>query len=109
MTLEQRGYNNAFPLTIETWKWGDQLPDWLSDRCNISKILEDGTLVPTTNENSRGGYTIQMAGSTAALVSTTSKDDFVCFGVKEDKTVVVFSLTPTKLNLLYEKIIVKKK
>ena len=50
-----------------------------------------------------------MAGSTAALVSTTSKDDFVCFGVKEDKTVVVFSLTPTKLNLLYEKIVVKKK
>jgi hypothetical protein len=103
---QQKGYNDRYPLEIETWVWGDSgIPDWLTDNCNIKELTDFGDIIPERNLTNEGGYIITKAGSASTLVKTKSEEDFICFGKKLNNSTVIFSLTPIQLSLLYEEVV----
>lgn len=97
MTLIQSGYNDRYPLKIETWRLGEEIPDWLSDRAKINFIDGDGNLTLDIHETSSGGYEIINSGGTGTLILLKSKRDYVCMGDG-----VIFPLSEIQLNLLYK-------
>lgn len=92
----QSGYNEAYPQEIETWKWGDDIPDWLSDRAKVNFVDGEGNITLETHETSSGGIEIIDSGGSGTLVKLRSKKDYVCNGDNK-----IFPLTETQLNLLY--------
>ena len=94
----QRGRNNKYPKKIETWKIGDDVPEWLSDRAKVELVdLGSGKKTIKTNEFTNGGIEVVAADGRNSLVKTTSKTDLICFGDGK-----IFSLTEKQLNLLYK-------
>lgn len=93
----QRGRNNLYPETIEIWKIGDKVPEWLSDRAKIEMVdLGNADKILKTTELSSGGYEIYEASGKNVLVRVP-KEGTVCFGDNR-----VFSLSKMELDLLYE-------
>lgn len=96
--MKQRGENIEFPSEIETWKWGEPVPEWLSDIAKVAAI-DDKTsqvqleILPTNT----GGFSLKDSGGRDTLITVPSKKDFVCKG-SDGK---VFVLTPLQLKLLY--------
>ena len=40
---KQRGENPEWPITLEgLWKYGESIPEWLSDRANVTIMSGDG-------------------------------------------------------------------
>jgi hypothetical protein len=96
--MKQKGENSKYPKTIETWKRGEPVPEWLSDRAKILGIDEKtraGLLEFTPNTT--GGYEIKDSSGQRALVSVKNPKDFVCFGDNNS----IFALSPEQLTLLY--------
>ena len=93
----QSGYNSKYPLKIETWKLGETIPDWLSDKAKVNFVDGDGNLTLDIHETSSGGIEIINSGGTGTLVLLKSKRDYVCRG--EDN--IIFPLSEIQLNLLY--------
>lgn len=94
--MKQLGRNDKYPKEIETWKLDDpDIPSWLSDRCNIKGLDENGDPIIDIRENGEG-YEIITAGTNQVLVRTNGKSDIICFGNNK-----VFALTEKQLNLLY--------
>lgn len=96
IVFTQSGRNELYPREIEVWKKGDLLPEWISDNCKILSVTEKGELIPDIRPNSRGGFDI-LDINNHAIVSTSSEDDYVCYG--ESK---IFSLSELQINLLYK-------
>lgn len=96
----QSGYNDKYPWKITTWKWGDSIPDWLSDRAKVSFIDGNGNLTLETHETSSGGIEIVSSSGSGILVKLVSKKDYVCIENSEEGN--IFTLTETQLNLLYK-------
>lgn len=101
MIYTQLGHNDKYPEKIYTWKLGEAVPDWLSDKAKINFIDGDGNLTLDTHETSSGGFEIINSGGTGTLVTLRSKKDYVCVGVKKEED-IIFPLTQTQLELLYE-------
>lgn len=113
---KQRGYNCAWPYEIETWKWGEKIPEWLSDKAGIEFMDGEGNITLKTRNLSKGGVEILEAGSSQALVRLESKEDLVYISLPRIGLPEIppeFSPTPfhtiksislTQLNLLYEPI-----
>lgn len=98
---KQRGVNNAYPLEIETWKWGEDIPEWLSDLAKIGAIdSETNKVFLEHRELSAGGYELLDSSGSGTLVRTTSKGDYVCRDLSKKKG-GLFVLTPIQLNLIY--------
>lgn len=76
----QKGYNCLWPYEIEVWKWGEPVPEWLSDQAGITFIDGEGNITLKTRELSGGGVEILQAGSNEALVRLKNKGtDMVYF------------------------------
>jgi hypothetical protein len=100
-TYQQRGYNDKYPYEIVAWRIGEKVPQWLSDIAMIGAIDErTGNLHIATRDTKTGGIEILESSGRTSLVTTTSREDYVC---KSIKTIGgVFSLTPTQFSLLYD-------
>ena len=94
----QKGRNNNYPESIKTWKRGDKVPEWLSDRAFIVSIdLNNGYNLKYRNITT-GGYEILDSSGVDVLVKVASQNDYVCFGNNGK----IFSLSPKQLKLLYK-------
>ena len=95
--FKQRGYNSKYPDNIVTWRYGETVPEWLSDIAKVNAINDNTNKVNLfTRDTNTGGYEILDSSGTSVLVRTVKKSDFVC---KSDK--IIFSLTEEQFNLLY--------
>lgn len=97
MPLIQRGRNNKYPKIIETWKLGESVPEWLSDRSKVELVdlgNEDKKL--KTTPLSSGGYEIYDASGKNVLTRVPD-NGLVCFGDN-----YIFSLSSDEIELLYE-------
>ena len=96
---KQRGENNLFPNTINTWVRGDKVPEWLSDIAKVNFIDAEGNKYLEMSDISAGGYEIKESSGVNALVRASGRDSIICFGDGK-----IFSLTPKQLSILYEEI-----
>lgn len=94
----QRGENPEWPLILEgLWKYGETIPEWLSDRANVTIMSGDGIKNIEVRETSSGGYEIIDSGKSNVLVSVKKKDWFVIYDGK-----IVKSISPEQLLFLYK-------
>lgn len=94
----QRGENPEWPLILEgLWKYGETIPEWLSDRANVTILSGDGIKNIEVRETSSGGYEIIDSGKSSVLVSVKKKDWFVIYDGK-----IVKSISPEQLLFLYK-------
>lgn len=117
---KQKGYNCLFPPVIEVWKWGEPVPEWLSDRAAIQFIDGEGNITLKTRGISKGGFEVIEAGTGEALVRVGSKEDYIYFPITTELKncpappgsepwklnpgeKIIGSLTPTQLHLIYTK------
>lgn len=100
MKYVQSGYNTKYPQEIETWRLGEIIPDWLSDRAKINFIDGEGNLTLDIHETSSGGYEIMNSGGTGTLILLRSKKDYICFGGEGGER-RIFPLSQVQLELLY--------
>ena len=100
MRYEQRGYNSRFPVIIkDTWKIGELVPEWLSDRAKINYIDDNtGNVGLDLVETNNGGYIIRDSSGSSDLVHLISRDDLVCCDIMNN----IFSLTKKQIELLYD-------
>ena len=100
-TYKQKGKNNKYPTTIQVWKLGDSVPEWLSNIAKVGAINENtGELSLFTRDTNTGGFELLDSGGTISLVKTKSRKDYVCKPLESRGP--VFSLTPLQLKMLYE-------
>ena len=93
----QKGRNNSYPQTIQVWRRGELVPEWLSDRaCIVSIDLNTGYSLRYRDTVS-GGYEILDSSGIDVLVRTERKEDYICFGDNGK----IFSLSPKQIKLLY--------
>ena len=94
----QKGRNNNYPESIKTWRRGEKVPEWLSDRAYISSIdINIGYNLKYRNTTT-GGYEILDSSGIDVLVRAENKDDYICLGNNGK----IFSLSPKQLKLLYK-------
>lgn len=94
----QKGRNHDFPESIQIWKKGEKVPEWLSDRaCIVSINMNTGYNLKYRNTTT-GGYEILDSSGINVLVRAGSKDDYICKGDNGK----FFSLSPKQLKLLYK-------
>ena len=98
--IKQKGYNSKFPRTlIETWRVGEEVPEWLSDKARVTFIDGNGKKTIERRDLTTGGYEIIAADGIGTLVSCKSREDYVC--LSEDG--YIFSLGLRKMEILYGK------
>lgn len=97
MGYKQRGRNSKYPETIEVWKIGEGVPEWLSDRAKVKFIDGNGNVTLDRRDRGDGSYEIIEAAGVQTLVTVPERIGVVCFG--EGK---VFSLKERQLEILYE-------
>ena len=94
----QRGENPEWPSILEDlWKYGETVPEWLSDRANVTIMSGDGIKNIEIRETSSGGYEIIDSGKSNVLVSVKKKDWFIIYDGK-----LVKSISPEQLLFLYK-------
>lgn len=97
-TLKQRGRNSNYPETCETWKYGEKIPDWLSDKAKINAIdSRSGNPELDLIETKSGGYEIRTSSGENVLLKTKSRSDLVCYSPEKG----IFVLTEEQANLIY--------
>ena len=96
----QSGLNEKYPIEIITWTIDERpIPEWITDRCKITGVLENGDPVLFTNNNNLGGLDFISAGNNSVFLSTKGRNDYICY---DPKTKYIFSLHPMQLKLLYK-------
>lgn len=99
MKYKQRGRNLKYPDTIETWRYGEKVPEWISDVCKVKFIDGSGNITLDYRETSSGGLEFISSAGNRVLFTLGSKEDYVCLG--NDSRIIV--LRPTQLELLYRR------
>ena len=97
MSYKQRGKNDKYPGVIETWKIGERVPEWLSERAKVRFIDGEGGVTLDRRDREDGSYEIIEASGVKPLVTVTERKGIVCFGDGK-----VFSLREHQLEILYE-------
>jgi len=99
MRMTQRGRNEKYPKTIETWqKSTKEIPEWLTDLAKVELVdLGSGVKKIRMNNLTSGGVEIIAADGLTTLVKTQNESDYICFGDNK-----LFSLTQTQIDLLYK-------
>ena len=77
MKYRQKGYNCLYPPKIETWRLGEKVPEWLSDRAAIEFIDGEGNITLKTRSLSGGGFEIIQAGGRETLCKVSKKEDYI--------------------------------
>lgn len=98
MKMTQRGMNDRYPDKIETWKLGDKIPEWLSDKAQIVFIDGEGNLTLNIRNLNSGGKEIIGSDGKSILVKLDTPKSQVCYSPKKP----IFSLRPEQIDLLYE-------
>jgi len=97
---KQRGFNLDWPKEIiDTWTFGNPIPDWLSDRDHVTIMTGDGIKNIETRETSSGGYEIIDSGKIGVLLTLKKKNWFVIYDGK-----IIKSISPEQLLILYKEI-----
>lgn len=94
---QQAGKNDKYPQTIETWRKGDKVPEWLSDICKVTFVDGNGDITLESRETSTGGYELISSTGNETVIKTINSNDYVCRGDNGK----IFSLTQIQLDLLY--------
>lgn len=99
MIMTQRGRNEKYPKTVDTWQKTDkEIPEWLTDLAKVELVdLGSGAKVIRMNSLTSGGIEIIAADGLTTLVKTQNDSDYICFGDNK-----LFSLTKTQIDLLYK-------
>jgi len=97
MSYKQRGRNTKYPETIEIWKIGEKVPEWLSDRAKVKFIDGNGDITLDRRDRGDGSFEIIGASGIQTLVTVSERSGVVCFGEGR-----VFSLRKRQLEILYE-------
>lgn len=95
----QYGHNSKWPEEIETWSYGEKVPEWLSDEAKVSFIDGVGNITLETRELTTGGFEIIKASGIEPLVKIDSRLDYIAHDLKTGK---IFPITRKQLELLYE-------
>ena len=95
--IKQKGYNPDYPEIAEIWKYGDPIPEWLSDRANITGLDDNGNPVIETRKETSGEIEILKKKKRDVLVKLKSENSVLLFS----ETHPIISLTPHQLELLY--------
>jgi hypothetical protein len=101
MKFIQSGYNGKYPRVIETWTWGEDVPEWLSDIAKVGAI--DGTtnkVFLECRDLNNGGYELLDSSGQSSLVKAASRKDYICRELNR-KGGKLFALTPSQLKLMY--------
>ena len=93
----QRGRNNLYPESIETWKQGETVPEWLSDRAKVEMVdLGNADKILKTSFLSSGGYEIYEASGKSVLVRVPEdgyvKSEGIRFIVRKIREGFIFPL-----------------
>ena len=100
---KQKGYNSSFPDEIITWKFGENIPEWLSDKAKVSFVDGEGNITLDTNDTTTGGFEVIDSTGSSVLVRVESKRDSVCVD-KKNTGGRIFPLSEKQLDLLYREI-----
>lgn len=95
--VKQKGYNPDYPLEAELWKYGDPIPEWLSDRANVTGLDNEGKPILDIRNETSGAIEILESGKRNILVRLKSRDSVLLYS----ETHPIISLTPHQLELLY--------
>lgn len=99
MIIRQCGRNPSFPEVLtSTWKYGQPIPEWLSDVAAVEFVDGEGNITLKIEETSTGGINIIRSGRDGVLVNLASKQSIVC----KSTDWPIFSLTPIQFDLLYK-------
>ena len=97
MKYIQSGRNDKYPKEIETWRFGEKVPEWISDICKVKFIDGLGNLTLDYRETNTGGLELISSSGDRTVLIIKSKKDYVCWGDSK-----LFTLRPIQLNLLYK-------
>ena len=97
MSYKQRGRNDKYPEVIETWKIGERVPVWLSDRAKVKFIDGNGDVTLDRRDRGDGSFEIIGASGVQILVTVSERSGVICFGGGR-----IFSLRERQLEILYE-------
>lgn len=95
--IRQKGYNPDYPKVAELWRYGDPVPEWLSDRAEVKSLDQDGKPILETRLETTGEIEILESGKRDVLVKLKSEDSYLLYS----ETHPIISLTPHQLELLY--------
>lgn len=95
----QYGFNPSWPLEIETWSYGEKVPEWLSDEAKVLFIDGSGNITLETRELNTGGFEIMKSSGSEVLVKLINKTDLVAYDLKTSR---IFPITKKQLELLYD-------
>ncbi len=100
---KQRGYNDTFPEEVTTWKYGDDVPEWLSDLAKVACIDSNTHRISLeTRDTNTGGFEILESSGQRVLVRLESRTDILCKAMSGDgKQITLFSMTPRQFDLIY--------
>ena len=100
---KQRGLNDTFPREVTTWKYGDDVPEWLSDIAKVASIDNNTHRISLeTRETNTGGFEILDSSGQHVLVRLDSKTDILCRDISSEvKGITLFSMTPRQFDLIY--------
>ena len=98
ITYIQKGDNPKYPKEIVTWRYGEKVPEWISDNAKITFIDGLGNVTLLKRDFTSGGYEIVGADGISILISTKTYNSYICYDGKSK----IFSLTEKQFGLLYE-------
>ena len=98
MMMIQRGMNSKYPEKINTWRLGENIPEWLSDRAKVLFIDGDGNITLDLLKLDTGGVEIKNSDGKGILVKMETGDSVLCYSNGKN----IFSLKPKQLELLYQ-------
>lgn len=94
---KQVGWNDSFPEIVQTWCYGDPVPEWLSDRAKVKFIDASGNITLDYRETSAGGIEVIDTSGQGSLAILGSRSDILCYGGGSR----IFPLRPVQFELLY--------
>lgn len=97
MKMIQRGKNDKYPEIIDTWRFYEKVPSWLSDQAQVKFIDGEGNITLDYINLSTGGREILKSGRQGVLVRLDNINSFVC----HSPGLPLFSLRPKQIELLY--------
>ena len=100
-TWKQKGRNDRYPAIIESWTYGETVPDWLSDISRVNGMSLEGNPILDLQRTNEGGYTIKSSDGESIVAHTKTLNDHICLGKNKDGHSYMFTLTPTQFDLLY--------
>lgn len=96
---KQTGKNVLYPKEIETWRLGEELPEWLLNICKVEYDKETDGFKPVIQPGVKGGYVLLESGNTAkVLVCATKDSDYIA---KDTKSYRLYVISERGLELMY--------